>query len=244
MGRGMGLLKRIKAEAKQLVIGLLAKRRYELICRLPRPQWPEDTSRFAYQKMFNKFDIPPGSVVLDIGSGAYPFPLATILIDRFLETTRHRSEEIVLDKLPFLLSDIEHLPFGKKTIDFVYCSHVLEHVDNAIQACAEIVRVGKSGYIETPMLGKDMLFSWAKDMHKWHVMSIANRLIFFEYSERQLLGVQSGVWRHAIFADYHHPLQDLYYNNPDIFNVMFNWKGGFECTVYYLDGRVEHRMLT
>lgn len=238
-----GILKLFKAKGKQLVIQILRHRGYDLVRRLPRPQWPEETSRFEYQKLFNKFDIAPGSVVLDIGSGAYPFPLATVLCDRFIETTRHRYEKIVLDRRPFLLIDIEHMPFPDKIFDFVYCSHVLEHVDNPLQGCAEIVRVGKRGYIETPTLAKDMLFSWAKGMHKWHVVSISNKLIFFEYSERQAVGVQSKAWYEAIFSPYYHPLQDLYYNNPDIFNVMFSWSGRFECLVYHLDGRVEQDLL-
>jgi SAM-dependent methyltransferase len=239
----MKLSRQLKVSAKEFVKHFFASRGYDLVRRTPRPQWPEETSRFEYQKLFNAFDIAPGSVVLDIGSGNYPFPLATILTDRYVETTQHRSEKLVLDERPFLLSDIEHLPFANKTIDFVYCSHVLEHVNNPVQVCSEIVRVGKRGYIETPTLAKDMLFSWAKGMHKWYIVGIAERLIFFEYSERQLEGVRYDAWRKAIFAPYHHPLQDVYYNNPDIFNVMFSWNGGFECVVYYLDGRVANASL-
>lgn len=223
-----------------MVKQLLTQTGYEINRRrLPRPQWAEDSSRFEYQKRFNSFDIAPGSVVLDVGSGAYPFPLATILADRYLETTRHRNENLVLDGRPFLISDIEHLPFADGEIDFVYCSHLLEHVDNPVQVCSEMMRVGKRGYIETPAMAKDMLFSWAKGMHKWHVTSIANKLIFFEYSERETEGIRSDAWKRAVFANYHHPMQDVYYKNPDLFNVMFNWTGGFECIVYYLDGRVQ-----
>jgi len=229
----------VELKAEALATRFFDRQGYDLVLRLPRPHWPAETSRFAEQKLFNEFDFPVGSTVLDIGSGAYPFPLATILMDRFLETTRHRSEEIKLDGRPFLLGDIDHLPFADKAIDFVYCSHLLEHVDNPLQTCAEIVRVGKRGYIETPTLAKDMLFSWAKGMHKWHLVSIAHRLIFFEYTERQLEGIRSDTWSRAIFADYHHPMQDVFYNNPDLFNVMFSWDGGFDCTVYHLDGSIE-----
>lgn len=236
-------MKHVKAIGKQLLQRALGGLGYELVHRQPRPQWPEETSRYAYQKLFNDFNIAPGSVVLDIGSGAYPFPFATILTDRYLETTQHRSEKLILDRRPFLLSDIEHLPFADKAIDFVYCSHVLEHVDNPLQACAEIVRIGKRGYIETPTFAKDALFSWAKGMHKWHIVSIADKLIFFEYSERQLEGVRYNTWREAILGPHYHPLQDVYYNNPEIFNVMFPWNGGFDCVVYYLDGRVAHASL-
>ena len=53
------------------------------------------------------------------------------------------------------------LPFRDTTFDFVYCSQVLECVKNPLAACREIMRVGKRGYIETPTLGKDTLFTWS-----------------------------------------------------------------------------------
>jgi SAM-dependent methyltransferase len=213
---------------------------YDLVPVRPRGPWPEETSRFEYQKQFRTFDIPAGAIVLDVGSGAYPFPLATILADRYLETTRHRAESIQLDGRPFLLVDISRLPFAAKSIDFIYCSHVLEHVDDPIAACAELVRVARQGFVETPTLAKDMLFAWAEDMHKWHVVAIANRLLFFEYSKRQTQGIRSPVWREAILGANHHPMQEAYYANPDLFNVMFSWQGGFDCSVYYLSGNVAH----
>jgi SAM-dependent methyltransferase len=212
---------------------------YDLVRHEPRRSWPEEQSRFAYQQLFQEFELAPGSVVLDIGSGAYPLPLATILTDRYIEKTQHRHEQIVIDQRPFLISDINYLPFEDNCFDFVYCSHLLEHVDNPLCACSEIVRIGKRGYIETPTFGKDMLFAWAKGMHRWHVVDIADRLVFFEYLPRQLEGVRSEEWRKAVFAPYHHPMQEVYYKNPDLFNVMFSWQDRLACTVYYLDGRVE-----
>lgn len=239
----MDALSSIKTRTKRLVLRFLAERGYTLIRQLPRINLSDAASRFVYQKQFNEFNIPPGSTVLDIGGGNDPFPLATVLADRFLEPTRHRYEEILLDSRPFLICDVQDLPFYDKSIDFVYCSHVLEHVCNPIAACAEIVRVGKRGYIETPALMKDTLFSWAKGMHKWHVVAIGDRLVFFEYSERQLSGVNSDAWHKVIFADHYDPLQDLYNNNHDLFNVMFNWSNGFECMVFYQSGTIEEKTL-
>lgn len=207
----------------------------------PRPVWPGEASRYEYQKLFQDFNIQKGEIVLDIGSGGYPFPYATFLTDRYIEPTHHRDAKLVLDGKPFLVSDIERLPFPNKALDFIYCSHIFEHVENPIAACAEIVRVGKRGYIETPTLAKDMLFSWAKGMHRWHLISIADKLIFFEYSERQLEGVRSSAWNDLIFGKIYHPMQALFFNNQDLFNVMFFWQGSFNCHVYYLDGRVEER---
>lgn len=193
-----------------------------------------ETDRFDYQQKFNNFEILPDWVVLDIGSGHYPFPYATVLTDHYLGISHHRTEELVRDERPFLVSDICHLPFADKSVDFIYCSHVLEHMDDPAKACQELMRVGKRGYIETPTLAKDMLFAWARGMHKWHVMAVGDTLIFCEYAERQLDGVRSPYWRETVLGRHRHPLQVLFDENQDVFNVMFNWEDHFECAVFPL----------
>lgn len=228
---------------KQTMRRQLNRLGFDLVRWRPRRSWPEERSRFAYQRLFHDFAIAPGAAVLDLGSGGHPFPLATVLADRYVEPTEHRSEELVVDGRPFLISDAAALPFAAQSFDFVYCSHLLEHVERPLAVCAELVRVGKRGYIETPTLAKDMLFSWAQGMHRWHVLAIGGHLHFFEYAPRQLEGVRSGAWAYAIFAPHHHPIQELYYENPDLFNVMFPWEGGFSCECHYLDGRVERSTL-
>lgn len=209
---------------------------FNLIRCYLKPSCPGDQGRFTYQQRFNRFEITPGSVVLDIGSGHYPFPHATILSDLYIGETQHRNDEFIRDHRPVIVFDVHHIPLKDKSVDFVYCSHVLEHVDDPKQACAEIMRVGKRGYIETPTFGKDMLFSWAAQTgHKWHLVAINNTLIFFEYTDRQAKGIQAKTWCDLISDPNYHPIQDAFHNNQDIFNVMFNWTGSFECVVYRLD---------
>jgi SAM-dependent methyltransferase len=41
--------------------------------------------------------------------------------------------------------DVHHIPFEENTFDVVFCNHVLEHVDNDIQAMKEMLRVLKPG---------------------------------------------------------------------------------------------------
>jgi len=189
---------------------------------------------YSYQKDFMHY-VPENGIILDLASGHNPFPKATILSDRFLEITCHRREEIVLDQRPFLILNIHHLPFKSKSIDYIYCSHVIEHVDNPELACCELMRVGKAGYIEAPTLMKDALFSWAKDMnHKWHIVQFENRLIFFEYDERRSHGVRSSKWERDILSPYYNPNQDLFYPNQDLFNTVLEWKDRFEVTVFRL----------
>ena len=204
-----------------------------------RPAQANRQGRFYYQSEFVDFNIARSQRVLDIGSGGHPFPHATLLVERFLELSRHRYDPLVTAGKPLILADIECLPFGDKSFDFVYCSHLLEHVDHPVKACSEIMRVGRRGYIETPTFGKDALFAWAKNMHKWHVTAIAHNLCFFEYSERQVEGIRSTAWRDIIFSKWQHPLQDAFYQNQDIFNTMLVWQDAFSVFVFRLDGSCE-----
>ena len=203
----------------------------------PRTKRPEEGHRYTYQQRHVDFDIPPGARVLDIGSGGDPSPHATVLVDRYPGRTHHRAAALVRDDRQFVEADVANLPFPDKSFDFVYCSHVLEHVPDPLAACREIMRVGHRGYIETPTRAKDILFAWqVPDMHKWHVVAIANHLCFFELSPRESAGVRSKVWQKAIFGRWQHPLQDLFFDNQDLFNVMFPWRERFQTHLFLLDG--------
>jgi SAM-dependent methyltransferase len=190
---------------------------------------------YAYQAQ-HMLHVPDQGIILDIASGHNPFPRATILSDRFLEITAHRKEEIILDHRPFVILDMHHLPFKSKTIDYIYCSHVIEHADNPEQVCAELMRVGKSGYIEAPTFMKDALFGWAAETrHKWYVVQFENGLVFFEYDKHRWQGVKSPYWRRAVLSSYYHPLQDLFYPNQYLFNSILEWKDRFDVTVFRLN---------
>jgi SAM-dependent methyltransferase len=207
-----------------------------------RPTWAADNDRTSYQRRYVQFDYREGDRVLDVGSGGQPFPHATVLTDRFLgRPTRRftRSEPLVTSNKPFVLADIHHLPFLDKAFDYVYCAHVLEVIDDPMRACRELIRVGKKGFIEAPTAAKDMLFAWGRNVQQWHLVAIERTLCFFEYSERQLDGVRSTLWRDYIFSRRHHPLQDVFYHNQDVFNVMFSWTDSFSIVVFRLDGTIE-----
>ncbi len=211
----------------------------EIIGLRNRPQYEGEIDRYSYQSKYFDFDIKSEDKVLDVGNGAYPFPLATMLVDLYTEKTRHRSETLKTDGKLFKVADINHLPFEDKSFDFVYCSHVLEHVDDPHRACEELIRVGRRGYVEVPSFLTDALFAWAKGMHKWYIIRIADRLVFFEYDPRLVDGVRNPYWEKSIFSKKHHPLQDVFFDNMDIFNNGMIWNDYFNHTVFYLDGRVE-----
>lgn len=88
--------------------------------------------------------VPDGATVLEIGPGATPFPRATAFVD-FADVPAYA-------KRPVYKIDLtsERLPFDDKSFDFIYCRHVLEDSWNPFAICAEMSRVGRRGYIETP----------------------------------------------------------------------------------------------
>lgn len=217
-----------------------ALKNIEIIGFRSRPNYDAEHDRFPYQSKYHDFNIGPKDMVLDIGCGAYPFPYATMLVDLYMEKSEHRHEDLRTNGKPFQVEDINYLPFEDKSYDFVYCSHVLEHVDNPKCACEELMRVGKRGYLETPSLMTDVMFSWAKGMHKWVTIIVADRIVFFEYNDRLIQGVRNPYWGRSIFSKKYHPLQDVFFNNQDIFNNSLMWQDRFNYSVFYLDGRMEH----
>jgi SAM-dependent methyltransferase len=204
-----------------------------------RPASRLDNRRYAYQQLYIRHHFEPGERILDIGSGGDPFPYATVIADRYLEPTHHRAAAFQRGAKPTVVCDVEHLPFQDKALDYVVCSHVLEHIDDPLRACTELQRVSKAGFIETPTLMKDALFAWAKGMHRWHILSMKDHLFFFEYDDRRAEGIRGRAWRDLILEQHgYHPLQEAFNGNQDLFNTMLEWQDTFRVTVIHMDGSI------
>ena len=104
--------------------------------------------------------LGPNDTVLDIGAWHIPYWRADHVVDLLPYETRGHGGCIKgnqprerFSKDTWTIWDIcsnRPLPFPDKAFDFVVCSHTLEDIRNPIQACHEIIRVGKRGYIEIP----------------------------------------------------------------------------------------------
>ena len=108
--------------------------------------------------------LPRKALVLDVGSGQKPMWRADVLVERYLDDSSQRPGPLCVAR-PLICGDIEALPLKDKAFDFIYCSHVLEHVSDPERAARELGRVGKAGIIAMPS------YHWEKQRshptHRW-----------------------------------------------------------------------------
>jgi len=191
-----------------------------------------------YQFEFVTFPISKTDKVLDLGSGNHPFALATHLSDLYIDDHSHRGgSSIARDDRPFSVVDIESLPFKDKEFDFVYCSHVLEHVKNPGIACRELMRVGARGYIETPTRTSDIMYNYTY-LHSWHISIIGSTFIFIPYSEREKKGTGSKEFESQMRSPYQNHFNSLVYKNRDLFCNMLVWENKFDFIVFDVEGNI------
>lgn len=120
--------------------------------------------------------ISQGESVLDVGGGARALPEATVVVDIDLVSGHDRDGLPATPDERYICASIEALPFPDDKFDFVYCSHVLEHVRDPVKACRELLRVGKRGYIETPSKLAEMVAGYPS--HRWLVDIVDGTLTF------------------------------------------------------------------
>jgi ubiquinone/menaquinone biosynthesis C-methylase UbiE len=89
--------------------------------------------------------------------------------------------------------DIHAIPFPENTFDVAFCNHVMEHVDDDIQAMRELHRVLKPGgwaIIQSPMdisreaTYEDAAITSPADREKHYWQSDHQRLYGLDYQER------------------------------------------------------------
>ena len=171
------------------------------------------------RKFKRMISLPRKWLVLDVGSGNGPFPRADVLCDKYIEDIQ-RVDKLVIDR-PFVIGDIMALPFLDNSFDFIFCSHVLEHVDNPEIAIRELTRVGERGYIEVPTEFQEKMQSTIS--HKWFVRKEEDSLIFWE-KDREVFDecIQREIRNLIDKKD--KTYLTLFYKYHNLFNIKYYWE--------------------
>src|SRR5688572_26859442 len=136
-------------------------------------------------------EVADEALVLDVGGWGRPFPRADWVIDMKEHATRglygsepggeerFRAETWVQRDI----CDAKPWPFEDDQFDFVVCSQTLEDVRDPVRVCAEIVRVGKAGYVETPSRLEEQSYGYQGPWvgwghHHWLVEVDGDRIEF------------------------------------------------------------------
>jgi len=189
------------------------------------------------------FGIPPGAKVLDIGSGGFPFSRATHLADLYPDETTHRVDALKRDERPFDVVDIQKLPYADQSFDFVFCSHVLEHLDNPGQAIRELQRIAPRGYVEVPTRLSDIMFDFTgiEEHHRWHGLNLDGTLALIEWPKSERRSVGTKHFFQVAQSSYHNPFQKLLEDNWNLFFTGIRWEGQLPFVVIAHDGSIADR---
>lgn len=101
--------------------------------------------------------------VLDYGCGKVAIEYATHACDIIDHSGLYLNKGISF----FVSSDLSI--FQDSQFDFVFTSHIAEHVEDPESFCKELMRIGKSGYIEVPTPLFDNLIYGNRDAYKWWI---------------------------------------------------------------------------
>lgn len=182
--------------------------------------------------------------ILDVGPGAYPLPWATHFLDNDYSIFPDAAWS---ENKPRILGSLDGtLPFEDKEFDFVFCSHVFEHLEDPAHAAREISRIGKSGMIVLPNLFKEFMFGWEEDDHIWWALPLRKedakhhrlRLMRpnFDYqkklSNREMSATMCGLFRAGdMNTSDRRTLRKWYRDNEVMLDVVLPWVGKFDVEV-------------
>jgi hypothetical protein len=139
--------------------------------------------------------IPGDATVLDVGGGLEPFPRADAVLDiepydAFLAHSRNAEGPVRFGREDWYSGDICHpevwAQLPDDAFDFAVCSQTLEDVRDPLFVCAQLQRVARAGYIETPSRFRECAKSKETDViagwehHRW-IVDVEDGTLYFKH---------------------------------------------------------------
>lgn len=182
------------------------------------------------KEIVRKFRIASKDKVLDIGGSMKQheeIKIHTLVDIIHPEEAPYGTSKLKADNFIRLDVTREKLPFKNNEFDFCLCTHTLEDLSHPFLVLDEMSRVAKRGYIATPSMGKDMVFSH---------FDITNWLS----GPRRLPGDAHHKW---FFIKKGEKLQIIPKNYPILYTPRFHivdWSGEEEMQ-YYWEGEIDYK---
>lgn len=163
--------------------------------------------------------IEPGWLVGDYGGGTNPHDLSHVVVDPYPTNAKERGKEVIVADCQNL-----HGIIPDKHFDFVIASHVVEHVQNPISFCRELMRTAKAGYIETPSPMYETFFEWSE--HLWSVSVRSDAICFSAKTPENCPG-------HMIFTAFggNKPYEHLRSRHEPLLRTRLLWENDFQWIV-------------
>lgn len=188
-------------------------------------------------------DIPSNWRVADIGPGSYPWPRANVYIDRssdILNKIKLSEGQGIIEA--DLRTGLSMIP--DKHFDYVWCSHVMEHVPDPMRMAQTLARIGKRGTVVLPSFAKESVFHFEETDHKWLVLPHpTNKLtpVFVRHNDafiKQLRDLElqkincqlyrTGPTRHGADQRY---MRNWFKENETFYDIVVHWEGQFNPVV-------------
>jgi predicted SAM-dependent methyltransferase len=177
-----------------------------------------------YELMMEKvISIASGkSLVVEIGPGYRPFPPATEFID-------WKDGELSISDpgVHYLDINIDPLPYKDKSVDFIYCRHVLEDIYNPLWVCQEMKRVAKAGYIETPSPLVECSRRVDAGSPDWRGY-VHHRYVVWAQQGKLTFLPKYPIIEYLNFVEMEDEIIELLNTSPIYWNTYFMWSDSFE----------------
>lgn len=190
---------------------------------------------------------PPGGApdhwrVLDLGPGEFPLARADVYLDRYEDSLKRFSNAgkgTIIGDLATGLPNVE-----SKSFDYVFCSHVLEHIADPVAAAATISRIGKRGTVVLPSVIKEAIGNFEEAEHQWLIFPSPTEggpPVFVRHNPEYIARIRnidvqkitSRLFRtgpNRVDPEQRHLRRWFYQNEPNL-DVIVHWEGEFRVRV-------------
>lgn len=137
------------------------------------------------EEILDALGIGPEEFVVEIGAGTLPFRRTQLILDKYPFDDAERSGPIA-GSVPVIQADAVRLPLKRESCDVLFCSHVIEHLEEPQRFVEEARRCARKLYLEFPRARRELMYAWR--YHRWLVEIEGSKLVFHRNDVPQLFG--------------------------------------------------------